>query len=150
MPKTPEAPDKLPNYISMSACAAATGIPLGILKKAAGAGCPAIKRRGVRLAELLPWIFTNLEGMQAKSPRERLAEAEAQLAEQKVVEMKRAGLSEAEDIARKVIAETLAPIAAKLRVFPMQLSSRCNPSDPALARQELEAAIDEILKQTKT
>ena len=55
------APVELPIYDSMQACAAATGIPLAIQKKAKSAGCDAFRSNRVALGPLLQWIFTSDE-----------------------------------------------------------------------------------------
>ena len=49
------------------------------------------------------------------------------------------------DEARCVIAEALAPVRSKLMAMPSTLALRCNPSDPDLARTELEKIVREIL-----
>lgn len=50
-------PDNLPTYDSLGHCAAATGIPLGKLKRAKRQGCPAFHSGRVSLAPLLRHLF---------------------------------------------------------------------------------------------
>lgn len=50
---------ELPEYGSMQSCAAATKIPLQLIKQAKHAGCPAFHASGrVKLGLLLSWIFS--------------------------------------------------------------------------------------------
>lgn len=49
---------ELPIFDSIGSCAAATGIPVAILKEAKRSGCLAFKSTRVYLGELLPWIFS--------------------------------------------------------------------------------------------
>jgi hypothetical protein len=53
---------ELPVYDSMQACAAATGIPLDLQKKAKSAGCDAFRSNRVALGPLLQWIFSTDDG----------------------------------------------------------------------------------------
>ena len=50
------------------------------------------------------------------------------------------------DAAKKIVAEALAPVRSKLMALPPTLSIRVNPSDPEMARAEIELAVEEILK----
>lgn len=52
-----EGSQALPIYGSMNACAAATGIPLWIIKQAKDSGCEAFRYSRVDLAKLLPFLF---------------------------------------------------------------------------------------------
>lgn len=86
--------------------------------------------------------------------RDELRNIQAQKTQKQIqlLELRRQQVSkeiEAEStaIARRVISSVLLPIRTELSTLPIRLAARCNPTDPELARIELEHAVAEILKQ---
>ena len=132
---------KLPTYPSMSACAGATGIPAEVLRKAKNAGCPAFHSNGrVNLSALLPWLFTPVAGEAAAKESFREAELREKIAKADLLELKRK--EREKDLvnmgeAKEACVELVQPVARMVKEMPARLCQRCNPSDPALAKQVL-------------
>ncbi|MBL9174719.1 MAG: hypothetical protein JNL10_14370 [Verrucomicrobiales bacterium] len=134
--KTHNGATPLPVFDSIGACAGATGIPVGTIRRAKRAGCRAFNSSRVDLAELLRFMFTGDDPTAGVNWRERLTAAEAQLAELDLQERTEALVPMA--TARKVLADVLGPLKSELLSAPATLAARCNPGDPLLARGVLE------------
>ena len=100
--------------------------------------------RGARFTTLQ--IHRALAGdLQSEKIRLTRADADARETSNRVAEGELVSM----DAAKKVIAQVLAPVRSKLLALPPNLAVRCNPSDPDLARREIEIAVDEVLKGTQ-
>ena len=71
------------------------------------------------------------------------ADAEAKERENKVA----SGQLVAVDDAKKIITRRLAPIRSRLLSMASRLAARCNPTDPELARSEIDSDCRETLKE---
>ena len=77
-------PPSLPIYDSMEQCAAATGIPLKVIKAAKKAGSDAFQSNRVYLGRLLHWVFNNDEADSVMDWNQELAKFKAKREEIKL------------------------------------------------------------------
>lgn len=141
--KTHDSRSPLPVFDSIAACSGATGIPVGVIRKAKRAGCRTFNSSRVDLAELLRFIFTGDDPTAGTNWRERLTAAEAQLKELELQERTEALVPMA--TARKVLADVLGPLKSELLSAPATLAGRCNPGDPEMARPVLDEWVRKVL-----
>ncbi len=133
-------------YDSLQQCAAATGIPLSLLKEAKTSGCPAFVSTRILLQPLIQWLFKSGKAADVDGAKARLVLADAELAEAKARAQSGENDRKADAIVKAVLTKVLSPLRVRLLAFPALLSARVNPSDPELARVILEESIDALLK----
>ena len=151
-PKTEESASntetRLPTYESMGQCAAATHIPLAVLKRAKRSGCDAfITGNRIRLEALLRWVFENdveeqidfqtERALELRAKRKRIEREEAEAARE---------LVRLEEVERELSGRVLLPLRERLVGQPTRLDVRANPEHPEIARRALEQDRDETLE----
>lgn len=142
--KSEKHTEKLPVYPSMSACAGATGIPLGIIKTAKRAGCEAFTDASrVKLEALLRWIFSDENDAAAVNWSAKLDEYRAK---REALKLKREeGNSLDADEVRDAVASGVATLFAENeRLFVNELPPALAGLDAVTIRQRSELASLEV------
>ena len=134
--KKPSKPRPSWTYDTMSAAAAATGIPALRLRQAKRAGCPAFRHGRLDLEVFLRWWFgRDTEDLQTDWTRElRKAQAIRERLKARREEGELVDLTEVEALLR----EWLWPVRELLLATPDEMAARVNPADPEHARAQLD------------
>lgn len=133
----------LPIYDSMGSCAAATGIPLGLLKRAKKGGCPAFRTNRVYLADLLPWLFAQGDDAAVGNWQEMLTEFKARRERLRYERDK--GNAVDRDLVRSAVQRGVSAVFGSLdRLFVNELPPALRGLDEIPIRDRCQAAIEKL------
>jgi len=140
-PRTPTP--VLPIYDSMASCAAATGIPLGLLKRAKKGGCQAFRANRVNLSELLPWLFAQGDDAAVGNWQEALVEFKARRERLRYERDK--GNSIDRDLVRSAVQRGVSAVFGSLdRLFVNELPPVLRGLDEIPIRDRCQMAIEKL------